>query len=369
MNQWFYVGTYTGPKSKGIYLYELDLATGRIFAHGLACETTHPSFVAHHPTRRFCYAANEVGDFEGRKTGSVTALSVDPSALKLTSLNQQPSEGLWPCHLTVDRTGRHVLVANYGSGTVTVLPIRDDGSLGPPACTIQHEGHGPHPKRQEGPHAHSVNIDPAGEFVIAADLGIDQLQISHLDAATGRLTPHDPAFVRVAPGSGPRHLAFSPDGRFAYLLTELANTIVVYSLADRRAVLTELQTVSLLPADFKGQSSGAEVKVHPTGRFVYGSSRGHDSIAIFRVHAGTGKLTPVAIEPSRGKEPRNFAIDPSGQYLVVANHKSDNLVVFRIDLSTGRLEHRQTIEGPASPVCVLFVPPWWLRDGELGTES
>jgi 6-phosphogluconolactonase len=356
MTQKFYIGTYTGPKSKGIYLYELDLSAGQITSQGVAGETPNPSFVALHPNRRFAYAVNEGGDFQGQKTGSVTAFSIDPSSLKLTTLNQQPSEGLWPCYLTVDPSGRHVLLANYGSGTATVLPIRDDGSLAVPSCTVQHQGKGPNPKRQEGPHAHSINFDPTGQFVITADLGIDQLLISRLDTTTGKLIPHDPAFVRVAPGAGPRHLSFSPDGRFAYLLTELANTIVAYSLADRKAVLTELQTVSMLPPDFTGYSSGAEVKVHPNGKFVYGSNRGHDSIAIFSADSQSGKLTPVAIEPSRGKEPRNFAIDPSGQYLIAANHKSDNLVVFRIDLSTGKLQHLQTLESPSSPVCVRFIP-------------
>ncbi|HPD17130.1 MAG TPA: lactonase family protein [Planctomycetota bacterium] len=353
-----YIGTYTWKASKGIYTAELDVATGRLSAPELAAEATNPTFLAIHPSRRFLYAVGEIGNFRGGKSGAISAFAILPESGKLKPLNQQPSGGSGPCHVIVDREGKNALAANYGSGSVAVLPIADDGSLREPSCAIQHQGKGPDPKRQEGPHAHSINLDAAGRFAFAADLGLDKLLIYRFDAAAGKLEPNDPPFASVAPGAGPRHFAFHPNGRFAYVINEMAMTVTAFAYDAGRGALKEIQTVPTLP-DGGGPGPGlstAEVQVHPSGRFVYGSNRGHNTIAIFRVDAETGKLTPVGHESTRGKTPRNFGMDPAGAWLVAANQDSNDLFVFRIDAETGRLAPTgERVEVPL-PVCVKFLP-------------
>jgi 6-phosphogluconolactonase len=351
-----YVGTYTGPKSKGIYVLRMDRASGALTAPEVAAEVANPSFLAVHPSRRFLYAVGEVGSFAGRKSGAVSAFAILPESGKLRLLNQQPSGGTGPCHLTVDRSGKNVLVANYGSGSVCVLPLGEDGRLAEPSEVIQHKGSGPDPKRQEGPHAHSINLDPAGRFAFAADLGLDKVLVYRFDAAKGSLAPNEPPAASVAPGAGPRHLAFHPTGRFAYVINEMASTITAFACDADRGILKEIQTVSTLPAGFGGNSSTAEVQVHPSGRFLYGSNRGHDSIAIFAIDAETGKLAATGHQPTQGRSPRNFGIDPGGTYLLAANQGSDTVVVFRIDPKTGELSPAGIKAQVASPVCVKFVP-------------
>jgi len=353
-----YIGTYTRNGSRGIYAAELDLATGKLATPQLAAEATNPTFLAIHPSRRFLYAVGEIGYFGGRKTGSVSAYAIVPDTPRLKPLNQQPSGGAGPCHVTVDREGRNLLVANYSAGSVAVLPIAPDGGLREPSCVIQHHGSGPNPKRQKGPHAHSINLDPAGRFAFAADLGLDKLLIYRFDAASGKLAPNDPPFAPVAPGAGPRHFAFHPNGRFAYVINEMGMTITAFAYEAERGALREIQTVSTLP---KGEQpdpafTTAEVQVHPSGKFLYGSNRGHNTIAIFRVDAATGKLTPIGHECTRGKMPRNFGIDPTGRWLIAANQNSNDLFVFRIDPASGRLASvGERIEAPM-PVCVKFLP-------------
>ena len=347
-----YVGTYTGRGSKGIYAFEFNLQTGEASQPRLVAETPNPSFLAIHPSLRFLYAVNEI--WGGNKEGTVSAFVIQPDG-GLQFLNQQPSKGVGPCHLTVDKTGKFVLVANYGSGSVAVLPILPDGRLGEATCAIQHEGKSVNPQRQEGPHAHSVNLDPANKFAIVADLGIDKLLVYQFDAAKGTLKPNDPPFVATAPGAGPRHVAFHPNGKFVYAINELNSTVTAYRYDAVKGTLTEIQTVSTLPQGFTGTNTTAEVQVHPSGRFLYGSNRGHDSIAIFAID-GEGKLTFVGHQPTQGKTPRNFGIDSTGTYLLAANQDSDNLVVFRIDPQTGKLEPTGlTLEIP-TPVCVKFLP-------------
>ncbi|MFA0783123.1 MAG: hypothetical protein YYHSYBAR_001514 [Candidatus Fervidibacter sacchari] len=347
-----YVGTYTGRGSKGIYAFEFNLQTGEASQPRLVAETPNPSFLAIHPSLRFLYAVNEI--WGGNKEGTVSAFVIQPDG-GLQFLNQQPSKGVGPCHLTVDKTGKFVLVANYGSGSVAVLPILPDGRLGEATCAIQHEGKSVNPQRQEGPHAHSVNLDPANKFAIVADLGIDKLLVYQFDAAKGTLKPNDPPFVATAPGAGPRHVAFHPNGKFVYAINELNSTVTAYRYDAVKGTLTEIQTVSTLPQGFTGTNTTAEVQVHPSGRFLYGSNRGHDSIAIFAID-GEGKLTFVGHQPTQGKTPRNFGIDSTGTYLLAANQDSDNLVVFRIDPQTGKLEPTGlTLEIPM-PVCVKFLP-------------
>jgi len=351
-----YVGTYTWAKSKGIYLLRMDLATGALSKPEIAAEATNPTFLAIHPSRRFLYAVGEIGNFAGSRNGSVSAFAIDPESGKLAPLNQQPSGGSGPCHVTVDKGGKNVLVANYSAGSVAVLPIGDDGKLAPPSDIIQHKGSGPNPKRQEGPHAHSINLDPAGRFAFACDLGLDKVMVYQLDPAKGKLTPNDPPAAKVAPGAGPRHLAFHPNGHFAYVINEMASTITAFAYDADRGVLSEVQTVSALPAGFTGENTTAEVQVHPSGRFLYGSNRGHNSIAMFTIDTETGRLTAAGHQPTQGKNPRNFGIDPTGAYLVAANQDTNNLVVFRIDPKTGGLEPTGSTADVPLPVCVKFVP-------------
>ena len=351
-----YVGTYTGPKSKGIYSFVMDTADGRLKSEGLAGEVASPAYLAVHPSGRFLYASNELDSFAGKKSGAVSAFAVDKKTGKLTLLNQQPSGGRGPCYVTVDPAGKNVLVANYSSGSVASFPVAADGKLGDAAATIQHTGSGPDRGRQEGPHAHSINVDAAGRFAVAADLGVDKLFVYRFDPAKGSLVANDPPAGSVAPGSGPRHFAFHPDGRHAYVINELTSTVTGFDYDAKVGTLREVQTLSALPADWSGKSWAAHILVHPNGRFLYASNRGHDSIAIFGIDEKTGRLTVVGHEPTQGKNPRNFGIDPSGTWLLVANQDSGSLVLFRIDAKTGKLEDSKLKAEAPSPVCVRFVP-------------
>jgi 6-phosphogluconolactonase len=352
-----YFGTYTNDASKGIYVSRLDLSSGALTAPDLAAETTSPSFLALHPSRRYLYAANEVRSFEGQETGAVSAFAIDAATGRLTTLNQQSSGGSGPAHLVVDRSGQNVLVANYGGGSVAVLPVGTDGRLRPPSAVVQHTGSSVNPKRQSKPYAHSINVDPGNRFAYAADLGIDKVMIYRFDPAAGTLVANDPASVSVAPGSGPRHFAFDPTGSHAYVINEMLMTITAFSHDAARGALAEVQTISTLPPgqDVAQGFSTAEVQVHPSGRFVYGSNRGHDSVTVFARDASSGRLTFLQNVPTQGAFPRNFGIDPSGRYLLAANQRSNSVVVFRIDQDTGRLTptgHSVTV---GTPVCVTFV--------------
>jgi 6-phosphogluconolactonase len=349
-----YIGTYTQRGSEGIYALRLDLASGSLTPEGLAAKAENPSFLAIHPSGRFLYAVGELGDFAGQRSGAVSAFSIDPSSGRLALLNQKPSHGAGPCHLVVDRAGRHVLVANYGGGSIACLRIEADGRLGDTAAAVQHHGSSVNPRRQEAPHAHSINLDAANRFAVAADLGLDKLLVYRFDAATGALTPNDPPAAAAPPGAGPRHFAFHRGGRRAYAIHEMASTLGVYDYDPERGVLAEVQTVSTLPAGFAGSNSTAEVQVAPSGSFVYGSNRGHDSIAVFAVEGERGTLRLVEHEPSGGKTPRNFGIDPSGKFLLAANQGSDSVVVFKIDPQSGALEPTGHAAAVASPVCVKF---------------
>ena len=351
-----YFGTYTGPHSRGIYQARFDAETGRLEAVELAGEAVNPSFLAVHPNRKFLYAVGEIGNFEGQKTGGVSAFAIDSASGKLTLLNQQSSQGAGPCHIVVDRAGTSVLVANYGGGSVASLPLAADGRLQPAASAIQHEGRSVNPRRQEQPHAHSINLDPLNRFAFAADLGLDKILIYRFDSATSRLTPHSAAGV-VAAGSGPRHFAFHPSGRFAYVINELANTVTAFSYDAQHGVLKEIQTISTLPADFKEPSYTAEVVVHPSGKFLYGSNRGHDSLAIFSIDGHSGKLKLVGHEPTGGKTPRNFAAEPTGKYVLTANQASDSVFVFEVDMHTGKLQRVGEGLKVPTPVCLRFLAP------------
>lgn len=349
-----YLGTYTSGASQGIYVGRLDLATGGLRLDGLAAETRNPSFLAIHPNCRFLYAVGEISDFDGKRTGAVNAFRIEPTTGRLELLNQHSSGGTGPCHLVVDRTGRNVLVANYGGGSVAVLPIRDDGRLGSATGFVQHEGSSVHPRRQQRPHAHSINLDAANHFAFAADLGLDKVLIYRFDAAAGTLTANEPPWANVAPGAGPRHFAFHPGGQFAYVINELQSTLTAFRYDAARGALEAIHTISTLPAPLEGNTT-AEVQVHPSGRFIYGSNRGHDSIAVFAVDKDTGRLTLVEHEPTQGKTPRNFGVDPTGRFLLACNQNSDTVVSFRIDPQTGGLTATGHQLEVAAPVCVKFV--------------
>ena len=351
-----YIGTYTGPKSKGVYTSTLDLATGKLSTAELAVELKNPSFLAVHPQDpTLLYAVSEVDDAQGKPSGGVAALKRDPATNRLTVLNAELSGGAGPCHLNVDATGRHVLVANYGGGSVAALPIVAGGKLGPATSVIAHQGNSVNPQRQKEPHAHSINLDPANRFAFAADLGLDQVLVYAFDPQAGTLARHEPPFAKVTPGAGPRHFAFRPDGKFAYVINELGNTITVFEYAADKGVLKVVQDISTLPAGHTDPSYTAEVVVHPSGKFVYGSNRGHDSIAMFTVDPATGLLTAQGQEPTRGKAPRNFVVDPTGRWLLAENQGSDTIYVFAIDQATGRLKETGSPLSVPTPVCVRFV--------------
>lgn len=351
-----YFGTFTGTKSKGIYVSRLDTASGELSTPTLAAKSVNPSFVAIDPKHRFLFAVNETDHFNGQAGGSVTAFSLDASTGALEFPDQQPSGGTGPCHIVVDTTGNYVLVANYSSGSVAALPVETNGSIGPPTAVIQHHGSSVNPQRQAGPHAHCIAVDAANHRVFACDLGLDKVMIYRLNETNGALTANENPWAKLKPGSGPRHIAFHPDGRHAYVINEMGSTLTAFTYNPVHGALREIQTVSTLPEDFHGVNTCAEVAVHPSGKFVYGSNRGDDSIAVFAANGQSGRLQFVERQSTRGKVPRCFAIDPTGQYLIAANQDSDSIVVFRINARTGQLTWTgQTVE-VGKPVCVAFVP-------------
>jgi 6-phosphogluconolactonase len=353
-----YVGTYT-PKGEGIYVFGFNLKSVEFTKIETVTGLQNPSFVALHPTGRFLYTVNEVQDFEGQKSGAVTGFLVDQSSGKLKRLNQKSSGGMGPCFVSVAHDGKHILVANYGSGSVAVLSLDENGLLGKITGFAQHEGSSIDPRRQASPHAHSIRTDPANQYALAADLGLDKILVYKYDAASGSLTPNQVPWAESVPGSGPRHMAFRPDGRYLYVADELTSAVSVFRYEPSDGTLQPSQTVSMLPEDFEERNSAAEILVHPSGKVVYASNRGHDSIAVFKADSETGRLSPIQHASTRGNSPRNFGIDPTGQYLVAANQRSDNLVVFKIDAETGELQFTGKELLIPSPVCIRFLslPP------------
>ena len=351
-----YFGTYTGAKSKGIYVSRLNLASGALTPPALAAEISSPSFLAIHPNHRFLYAVNEVSSFNGKPSGAVSAFAIDVATGKLTFLNQQSSVGAGPCHLVVDAAGKNVLIANYGGGSIASLPLDANGRLSEASAFIQHKGSGANPQRQEGPHAHGIYLDAANRLAFVPDLGQDKLMIYKFDSTKGTLTANEPAFAPLKSGAGPRHFALHPSGHFAYVINEMHCTVTAFE--NHAGAFKELQTISTLP---EGQAvlpsfSTAELEAHPSGKFLYGSNRGHDTIAVFAIDAKTGQLTAVQHQSTLGKIPRGFGIDPTGAFLIAGNQDSHNVVVFRIDPKSGRLTPTGTNVEVGAPVCVKFVP-------------
>jgi 6-phosphogluconolactonase len=349
-----YVGTYTDHGSKGIYVYRFDSSTGKLTSLSLAAETTEPSFLAIGSSRRFLYAVNETDIFNGQPTGAVSTFAIQSETGKLSLLNQVSSRGAAPAHITLDRTGQYALVSNYTAGCVAVFPVLKDGRLGEATSFVQHKGSSVNPQRQKGPHAHAIALSPDNRFAVAADLGLDHLLVYSFDSTKGTLGAN-PQVVKAAPGAGPRHLAFSFDGRFLYVINELQSTVATYAYNAATGALHELQTMSTLPKTFSDNNTAAEIEIHPSGKFLFASNRGDDSIAAFAIDSATGKLTHVENDPIGGKTPRNFAIDPTGSWLLAANQDSDSVVVFRIDQKTGHLTPTGVVFQVPSPTCLKFV--------------
>lgn len=357
-NYLLYVGTYTDAKmkSKGIYTVHMDSKTGALSSLEVAAETPNPTFLDFDLQRHCLYAANEVGHFEGEAAGFVTAFAIEPGTGKLRELNKRSSGGDGPCHILLDEKGKNALTANYGGGSVEVLPVMESGELGVRTAFIHHTGSSVNASRQEKAHAHSVTLDAANKFAFVCDLGMDKIVIYRFDPAQGTLKVNEPAAFSAKPGNGPRHMAFHPNGRFAYVINELSSSVTAMSYDAAHGALEELQEISTLPGDFKGENTDAEIAMHPSGKFLYGSCRGHDSIAVFAVDPENGKLTSVEHQSTQGKTPRYFGIDPTGRFIVAANQDSNNLVVFAIDQSTGKLKATGSTLGVPAPVCIKFMP-------------
>lgn len=362
-----FVGTYSEPilfgtgqvlqgQGEGIYAFSFDAAAGAAAPLAVTGNVRNSSYLAFDPSRRFLYCVNEFKEYEGQASGAVSAFRLEGDTGRLAYLNTKASRGTDPCHLVVDATGSFVLVANFASGSVCVLPVEADGSLGDSCEFVQHRGSSVDPKRQAGPHAHAVTLDRENRFLFVPDLGLDRVIIYDFDDETGRLAPNpSQPWIATAPGAGPRQVVMHPHLAFAYLINELNSTMTAFAYDARRGVLTELQTLPMLPKDFTGHSTCAEVQIAPDGRFLYGSNRGHDSIAIFAVDQGTGTLKPVGHESTRGKIPRNFEVSPDGAFLAAANQDSNTVVLFRIAPESGTLAPTGSVVEAGTPICVRFL--------------
>lgn len=358
-----FVGTYTEPilfgtgqilrgKGQGIHIYRFDTSSGALEPHGVAEGVRNPSYLAIHPSRRYLYAVNEMKEFEGQPSGAISAFTLDPDTGQLSFINQKPTHGTDPCHVSVMHDGQSVLVANFASGSVCVLPIGPDGSLGDATDVVQHHGSSIDPVRQAGPHAHAATPDIDGRFVFVPDLGLDKVMIYGLDAARGLLKPHTTPWVETRPGAGPRQVVMHPGGRFAYLINELDSTMTAFRYDSERGMLQEIQTLSTLPDAFDGKSTGAEVQITPSGDLLYGSNRGHDSLVIFAVNQADGTLTRIGHVSTQGHIPRSFTVDPDGNWVLVANQDTDNIAVFQVDHGTGALALAGVAPHVPTPVCV-----------------
>ena len=349
-----YVGTYKDHGGKGIYAYRFDAAAGQLAPLGLAVASAEPSFLAVAESGKFLYAVNEIVNYNGQPAGAVSAFAIQRENGKLSLLNQVSSRDEGPAHITLDRSGNYALVSNYERGSIAVFPLLPDGRLGESSAFVRHKGSSVNPERQRGPHAHAIAVSPDNRFVVVADLGLDQLLVYRFDAVRGSLGS-EPQIVKTAPGAGPRHLAFDANGRFLYLVTEMASTVVTYSYDAPTGQLQELQTVSLLPQGYSGRTEAAEIEIHPSGKFVFASNRGPDSISVFAIDSKLGTLTLVETVSTRGKTPRHFALDPTGSWLLAANQDSDEIVVFHVNPDTGHLTPTGPVLEVPSPACIKFV--------------
>jgi len=346
MGSYAYVGTYTKGAGGGIHVFHVEPATGA-WTPSTVVTASNPAFLALHPSRRWLYAANE-----GPAQGAVSAFVIDQRTGELSLLNQEPVPDGPPCHISVDATGRWVFVANYSSGSLCVYRTERDGRLGAMSDHVQHRGRGRNPKRQEGPHAHSISLDAGSRFALVCDLGLDKLLIYRVDLEKGKLIAHGE--VRTRSGAGPRHFAFEPNGRYGYVINELDNTVTAFAYDSDAGAMAEIQTIPTLPEGCSEESYAGAIHAHPAGKFIYGSNRGHDSIAIFRLDSASGRLSARGHQPTRGMWPRSFGIDGSGRFLFSANQKSDTIVPFHVDADTGLLRPSGSSVCVPTPACVLM---------------
>ena len=375
-NRLLFIGTYTKPEdhvqghAEGIYVYRFDEQTGGIEYLSTASDIVNPSYLTVHPFKPLLYAVSEINDFQGRETGAVVSYNIDPESGRLNMLNAVESRGTMPCHVSVDKDGRYAFAANYISGSIASFKIEHDGSLSEAVCSVQRKGKSVNPERQEGPHTHAVVPDPSNRYILVPDLGTDELAVFAFNREDGSLVQGQRS-VRIDPGSGPRHIAFHTSNRFLYLLSELASTITAMKFDEKSCTFSSFQTVSALPEGFSGFSAGAAVRVHPSGKFLYASNRGHDSVSWFVIDGNTGELTPAGWESTRGRTPRDFTISPDGRFLLAANQDSDSVVTFRVDERTGSLEYLRSTE-IASPVCLYLSnmsSVWDTRDAYLSGQE
>ncbi len=362
---WF--GTYTGkpPRGNGIYVSRYDEITGEISRPKLATKIKNPSFLVVHPTLSIVYAVSEIADLNGKPTGGIISFVVDMHSGQLTQQSVQPSQGKGPCHLSLDATGKSLLAANYGSGSVICLGINDDGSLLPPVATtqdkpggfIQHAGTGPNKSRQQGPHGHSMNATSTGKFAISCDLGADKVFVHKLDVPTAVITPHNS--TPTQPGGGPRHFALHPRLPFGYANNELDMTVTAFRFDAVEGNLQKIHSASTIPDSIQERTgfSTAEIAIHPSGKFLYVSNRGHDSIALFGINEQSGKLSLKSVEPTRCQTPRHFAIAPDGKRLYAAGQASGTITAFTIDSETGKLSFTKRMLKVPKPVCIVFSHP------------
>lgn len=355
-----YVGVYTNiqpyarGRADGINVYSLDTTSGAMHLVQSVAGPMNPTFLTLDPAQRHLYSVVSVPEIDGHDGGALSAYDVDPVSGRLTYLNRESVMGPGPCFVTVDATSSFAIAANYPGGSVAMLPIESDGRLGVATDFIQHVGSSVHMPNQERAHAHSVFIDAANRFALICDLGMDKIMSYRLDLEKGKLIPNTPPWVSARPGAGPRHLSFHPNGRYAYVINELDATMSAYTYDATKGELREMQAVASVPSDYHGDNAGAEVRVAPSGKFVYASNRGHDSIVIYAIDEASGLLTYVGHEPSQGRNPRNFNFSPDGKLMLVANQDSDTIVAFRIDRQTGKLTPTGQITASPSPVCVKF---------------
>jgi 6-phosphogluconolactonase len=360
-----YVGTNTGGKStsQGIYMFWLQTSGLPVSQNitlnpmGLAAETPSPSFLHVDEKRRLIFAVNEIDNFQGQRAGAISAFKVDNDTGKLSLINQKSSKGPGPCHLTLDKTGKFILAANYSGGSVVVLPVAADGTLGDASDFIQHSGSSVNSKRQEGPHAHCVTLDPSNERAYVCDLGIDKVIIYRFDAEKGKLTTNDPPFVQTKPGAGPRQMVFRPDGKFAYVVNELDSTVSSFSVDPKTGALTELETQTTLPGYYDGANTASGIGMHPSGKFLYVSNRGNETVVLYEIDKETGRLKWVEEQNTGGKTPRHFGIQPSAKHMAIVNQNSDTVLASRIDSGNGRLKPSGVFAKCPSPTCAVFLPP------------
>jgi 6-phosphogluconolactonase len=353
-----YIGTYTSGKSKseGIYIYKLNLASGALEPYKTVKNVVEPSFLAVDKNKKYLYAVNETVEYEGKKSGAVSAFAINQQTGDLEFLNKQPSLGGAPCHVSISENGKFVLVANYVGGNVAVFPVETSGKLGASIDLEQNSGTGANKERQEAAHAHSINLDKNNNFAVACDLGIDKILIYRFDSKTGKLQPNKQPYFQTKAGAGPRHFKFHPNGKLAFVINELDSTITTFFYDGKQGTLKETQTISTLPVNRVGANTCADVQVAPNGKFLYGSNRGHDSIVSYKIDAQNGKLEYIENISTGGKTPRNFAIERSGRFLLAANQNSDSIVVFRIEEKSGKLSPTGNAAQVPTPVCLQLIP-------------